>query len=678
MAPRRRVQSQTPIRASNDEDGVRSARRNTRATPARNHSRQSYGGSENAHERPTLPDVQPEQSFTYGSNKTPLLPRQLKARERMTVNQMAETLDEEMNQAEANLAAQAQQTADHYSNHNREHENQMRDQRARRRESLRGSASSAEPETPVDESRQTSVIEQPGPDLQIRRGHNALRQDSSNLSTVPENSVNDVLPISSHDKSRKPNDAVGTSSVNSRAPSYGPDHITGTPIVPDISYVAERNVEVDTPMHGNAQRVVAEEIRRTQTLPGPSWRQASSQQSHGMPNRLGQLLLLIRERLWDYENDELVKLSLRLSASQLLRAYLLFCFAITLILIALPGTRRSLYVATANVRAGMNHLFHPYENMNNINDSATRNVLQDFEHRLEKATRQIDVSEKGIASISSKISASDKEISTIVSKIEDSERQINALAARLDHTAEAVGRSQRGNQGSVPIPLAQINYAAESHGAIADPTLSSPTKHRNFDFWTRLTAPKFVEAHRSRPPIEALRPWSEPGDCWCASPSNDDTHLAIILPEKIYPTEVVYEHFPTRANPNAAMAPRKIQIWADYSGLSRTEFEDVKRVMWRDLHPTLPNTWLLAGVLEYKISDEDYIQTVMLNGADEMKWATNKFLFRITENYGGQMTCMYRVRVHGKPVEPHPSPKVNGENVGSNPGREGAQKRSYL
>ena len=631
------MHSQTPARPLTSGSDAQNGGRNSRTTPARNQTRSSLGGPEISNERVTLPDVQAEQSFTYGSNKTPLLPKQLKARERMTTDQIAETLDEEMNQAEANLVAQAAETNAYYTTHDRGREIQERDERAQRRESRRTSSSSVEPETPDISSRRSSLYE-PDPKPRTRRGHSVLRQDGPNLPNVSENTTRTNTPgsdISRINSVTNLSNAPGLSGLNQSA--------SGTPIVPDVSYITERQIPVDTPIQRNTQHPFVQQPHSKQITSDHASDRSASQYPQGVQTLVERLKALVREYVWDYPNDELVKAIHRLSRSQLLRC-LAFLFLVSAVLLAVwPGSRRGF-----PIRSSIYNIFGPRDDMNSINDTATRNVLQDLQKQVDRITSQ---SERNIAAISDQIASSGKQLS---SKIDHSEKQASSLDARI----EALGRTNRRSQGPAPIDFSKINYAAESHGAIVDPYITSPTKEKEFDFWTRWWTPKVVEKYRSRRPSEVLRPWREPGDCWCAAPTDCETQLAVLLPESIYPTEVAYEHFPMGATPDAAMAPLQIQIWADYTALSREDFHDAKRVMFQDRHPTLPETWLLAGVLEYRISDENYVQTLRLNGAEDKKWATNKFVFRVTKNYGGQMTCLYRVRVHGTPVEPHPVPVI--------------------
>src|SRR5690349_1787251 len=128
MAPRRstaRALSATPVR------GTTPAKRSARASSALEPEdaiprRLTRGASQQPSvangdvNNPRLPEVQIQQSYAYGSSKTPVLPTQLVARSRMNLRQMAETIDAGVDQAEQQLQNHIEETRAHLQKDARE------------------------------------------------------------------------------------------------------------------------------------------------------------------------------------------------------------------------------------------------------------------------------------------------------------------------------------------------------------------------------------------------------------------------------------------------------------------------------------------------------------------------------------------------------------------------------
>lgn len=231
----------------------------------------------------------------------------------------------------------------------------------------------------------------------------------------------------------------------------------------------------------------------------------------------------------------------------------------------------------------------------------------------------------------------------------------------------AVSATKRANDHAVSTPLYdQINYAGEALGAVIDPYLTSPSYERRQSslnlFLTRLLAPRATHfAYRSRPPSEALRPWREYGDCWCAPSSSDSAiQLGVLLGQNIIPTEAVLEQLPSPENPHPDRTPRMIEVWADYSHLMQDEFDAAARQSVtlpygdKTRRHGVPEGYLLVGIME--IDARGFSETASRVGqtlplkrlGSGSGLPTSKIVFAVIDNYGGEMTCLYRVRVHGK------------------------------
>lgn len=222
------------------------------------------------------------------------------------------------------------------------------------------------------------------------------------------------------------------------------------------------------------------------------------------------------------------------------------------------------------------------------------------------------------------------------------------------------------------------------------PVTALETWHDEGDRWCAASVP--------RPSPNSAKPQAP-------SIHQDSMRLAIQTSQHIYPTELVVEHFPSSASLEPGTAPRDIELWADFADLSYQE--------WTKLHvqdlidessadnffPSTDSsagakTWARIGTATYAISavsdtnkagsgseyvmsaDETYGQASR-NNKDSMRGRnhareevevdhvqrfnlnvnqhgllhyTNRFLVRVRTNHGSDHTCLYRVRLHGLPL----------------------------
>lgn len=112
----------------------------------------------------------------------------------------------------------------------------------------------------------------------------------------------------------------------------------------------------------------------------------------------------------------------------------------------------------------------------------------------------------------------------------------------------------------------RINFLSLGMGTVIDPSLTSPSIGRKRTLARRLYG--YVTGDhvpRPNPPDTALKPWDGVGDCWCSVPSNAGlAQMAILLGQRAVPEEVVVEHIPKGASPDPDIAPREMELWAQF------------------------------------------------------------------------------------------------------------------
>lgn len=249
-------------------------------------------------------------------------------------------------------------------------------------------------------------------------------------------------------------------------------------------------------------------------------------------------------------------------------------------------------------------------------------------------------------------------------------QRINSLERRLD-----VAPAQQ-----VVSQVPQVNYFAIGAGAIVEPYLTSPTKTTRRPFMQRVRAWYFgIYFPQGFGPTAALSPWDDMGDCWCAPPSDHKdlgrAQLGVLLPRKIFPTELVIEHIPASATLDIHAAPKEIELWA------MIEDETAREAVGNAIFPLLPDDsvavnpedkrWKLVdprGMLDrryirlgkwrYDIHSANNIQTFRVPvNLQHFGAVVNKVVVRSMENWGGtSYTCFYRLKLHGALAFPREFP----------------------
>lgn len=242
-----------------------------------------------------------------------------------------------------------------------------------------------------------------------------------------------------------------------------------------------------------------------------------------------------------------------------------------------------------------------------------------------------------------------------------------------------------------------INFLTHGMGVTIDHLRTSPTVGQASSFWRR-TSRRMHEFYdgffasdsenkQSPPPLMALMPWEDVGDCWCSTPESGVSQLSIELGRQIVPEDVVIEHMPKEATIKPEVAPKEMELWAQFvvksddlarsssswipSSLASSKKSPKQSVPsgQSSLHEyvmeTLRNTWrgepdtsfsddeLLGpsfyriGRWTYDINSVDHIQEFSL---DTIMYSirVDHVVFRVKSNWGGNDTCLYRLRLYGQ------------------------------
>lgn len=188
----------------------------------------------------------------------------------------------------------------------------------------------------------------------------------------------------------------------------------------------------------------------------------------------------------------------------------------------------------------------------------------------------------------------------------------------------------------------KVNYFSLGLGARVDPRLTSSTyvrrqnlAHRIYDL---VLAPS-----RAAPPVAALEKWDEPGDCWCASPSTTGQGLAqltVLLGHATLPRQVTVEHIPKEASLDWSSAPKNMELWA--------EMDDEKAGI-EGCSANGPQGFVCLGKFAYNVHGGNHVQTFDLDAI--VRTPVRRVMARVTDNWGGDYTCLYRLRLHGEKMD---------------------------
>ena len=277
----------------------------------------------------------------------------------------------------------------------------------------------------------------------------------------------------------------------------------------------------------------------------------------------------------------------------------------------------------------------------------------------------------------------------IKTSLDDAVKSASAIAHRvaMDHMKQIPlnqmdAVAQLNIARNIEITLKTVNHFSAYLGAVVQPYLTSPTKFRSLSFSQRLA--HYARKHftfwlEELAPAAVLFTWEEPGDCWCSAPSEKGkAQVGVLMPYRIYPSKLTVEHVPKQGTLDPASAPKWLEVWIEVEDddqrisvaqarnqLLDTTFSSSSSSHYSSSSPssspvsdsacsTMPvgPDFVCVGKFIYNVNGLNHIQTFDLDiDLQELGVSVQKAVVRVTENWGQEWTCLYRLRMHGEMVE---------------------------
>lgn len=214
----------------------------------------------------------------------------------------------------------------------------------------------------------------------------------------------------------------------------------------------------------------------------------------------------------------------------------------------------------------------------------------------------------------------------------------------------------------------QVNFFGVGSGATIDQRRTTPV----WDPWNRGVASdeayeKGILGIHPLPPIAALHPWQDEGDCFCGARTvnhRGNAHsasIAVHLAHLMIPQQVVIEHILPGATTDPDARPRHIEVWARIEAEEREQVRDFSHMHfpdnkddWNFTPPSFEDSFVKISQFVYE-SDDSHNGVHIHHLSPELEdlgAMTDHVIIRAVSNYGDPShTCFYRLRLFGKRID---------------------------
>jgi len=229
--------------------------------------------------------------------------------------------------------------------------------------------------------------------------------------------------------------------------------------------------------------------------------------------------------------------------------------------------------------------------------------------------------------------------------------------------------------------LALADYAIYSGGGRIIPSLTSPTYEiRVKRTWlASITGFGETSGPQGRPPVTALVPHIDVGNCWPFQGSAGT--LGVYLSRHVYVSSVTIDHVAKEVTFDITPAPKRVHIWGVVDGAdnlaklvdyrkeleARKEAGTITHDELDEIETPLPSgmprslEFLQLASVEYDSSALDNVQTFPVpDRIRQLGIDVGIVVFDVRSNWGhSDFTCLYRVRVHGTARDASQPPNIS-------------------
>jgi hypothetical protein len=277
-------------------------------------------------------------------------------------------------------------------------------------------------------------------------------------------------------------------------------------------------------------------------------------------------------------------------------------------------------------------------------------VLQLLEQKLAEYKDEIYEEAKKIArKVYQQVEASSNSKSIGISKDDVKKISRSTFKQLISNQIEALSKVAMGKH--TDSSLRRVNHFSPGLGASINPQYTTPTAGKANKSWNKLTF-SGNPAPIPHPQVKAISRWEEPGDCWCAVPSEakGGIQIAVLTPYYIYPDEVVIEHVNTDATLDNRSAPKEMELLVQLDSSVRDRVAEASEATFPDgpPEPFLDDEWVRIAKWTYDANASDNIQVFPVQiPLRDFNAASRDYIVRARSNYGHpSRTCFYRVRLH--------------------------------